>query len=176
MLAVPLAVITFGILARRRLRTALSQLPGRSLFSLCAYGGLAALCRCASIGAARASVWRTLIEAKRELPSLTTVALAQAPTIYPGTPWTGGVPIDADAWNGSLARAVQSIGAKVLSPRFQDLTDPLIAAAKQQGLLDVPWTVDDAPTMSSLIDRGVDGIISDDVDLLLRVAKRNGLA
>jgi glycerophosphoryl diester phosphodiesterase len=30
--------------------------------------------------------------------------------------------------------------------------------------------------MQRVIDLGVDGIISDDVDLLLRVAKRNGLA
>jgi len=30
--------------------------------------------------------------------------------------------------------------------------------------------------MQRVIDLGVDGIISDDVDLLLRVAKQNGLA
>ena len=30
--------------------------------------------------------WRTLVESKRVLPSLRTVALAQLPTIYPGTP------------------------------------------------------------------------------------------
>jgi glycerophosphoryl diester phosphodiesterase len=40
----------------------------------------------------------------------------------------------------------------------------------------VPYTIDDKATMQRVIDLGVDGIISDDVDLLLRVAKRNGLA
>jgi glycerophosphoryl diester phosphodiesterase len=79
--------------------------------------------------------WRTLVEANRELPSLKTVALAQGPTIFPGTPWTAGVPIAADAWSsGSLARTAKSIGASVLSARFQDITDKLIAAAHQHGL------------------------------------------
>ena len=49
--------------------------------------------------------WRTLVESKKELPGLKTVALAQASTIFPGTPWTAGVPIAADAWSGgTLAR------------------------------------------------------------------------
>ncbi|MBA2298509.1 MAG: glycerophosphodiester phosphodiesterase, partial [Actinobacteria bacterium] len=119
--------------------------------------------------------WRTLVESKRVLPSLRTVALAQLPTIYPGTPWTAGVPIGADAWSGGLAGAVKSIGARVLSPRHGDLNDSLIAAAKKQGLLVVPWTVNDAPTMASLIDRGVDGIISDYPDVLREVAAAKGL-
>src|SRR5262245_40652262 len=96
--------------------------------------------------------WRRLVEAKQQLPSLKTLALAQAPTIFPGTPWTAGVSISADAWSsGSLAQAVKSIGASVVSARFQDITDNLIAAAHQRGLKIVPWTVDDAPTMASLI-------------------------
>ncbi len=106
--------------------------------------------------------WRTLVEAKKELRSLRTVALAQVPTIFPGTPWTAGVPIRADAWSsGSLARAAKSIDASVLSARFQDITDALIAATHKQRMDIVPWTVDDAPTMASLIDRGVDGLITD---------------
>jgi glycerophosphoryl diester phosphodiesterase len=110
--------------------------------------------------------WRTLVESKKELPALKTVALAQAPTIFPGTPWTAGVPIPADAWSsGTLAQAAKSIGASVLSARYQDITDPLISAAHGRGLLIVPWTVDDAPTMASLIDRGVDGLITDYPDL-----------
>lgn len=120
--------------------------------------------------------WRTLVEAKRELPALKTVALAQAPTIFPGTPWTAGVPIAADAWSdGSLAHAVKSIGASVLSARYGDITDPLIAAAHQQGLQIVPWTVDDAPTMASLIDRGVDGLITDYPDVGRQVIAQKGI-
>ena len=40
----------------------------------------------------------------------------------------------------------------------------------------VPYTVDDEAIMQRVIDLGVDGIISDDPDLLGLVAKRNGLA
>lgn len=40
----------------------------------------------------------------------------------------------------------------------------------------VPYTVNDEATMQRVIDLGVDGIIFDDVDLLLLVARRNGLA
>lgn len=39
----------------------------------------------------------------------------------------------------------------------------------------VPYLVDDEPTMQRVIDLGVDGVISDDVDLLIRVARRAGL-
>jgi glycerophosphoryl diester phosphodiesterase len=119
--------------------------------------------------------WRTLVESRKQLPRLRTVALAQIATIYPGTPWTAGVPISADAWQGSLADAVAQIGAQVLSPRYQDLTDALLASAHKRGQLVVPWTVNDKPTMGSLIDRGVDGIISDYPDRLRDVAGQKGL-
>jgi glycerophosphoryl diester phosphodiesterase len=39
----------------------------------------------------------------------------------------------------------------------------------------LPYAIDDEPTMQRVIDLGVDGIISDDPDLLVAVAKRNGL-
>jgi glycerophosphoryl diester phosphodiesterase len=121
--------------------------------------------------------WRTLVESKKELPALKTVALAQVPTIFPGTPWTAGVPIPADAWSsGKLAQAAKSIGASVVSARYQDITDALISAAHARGLLIVPWTVDDAPTMASLIDRGVDGLITDYPDLGRHVMADKGIA
>jgi glycerophosphoryl diester phosphodiesterase len=44
-----------------------------------------------------------------------------------------------------------------------------------QGLKVIPYTINDAPTMQRLIDLGVDGIISDDHELLIEVARRNGL-
>jgi glycerophosphoryl diester phosphodiesterase len=120
--------------------------------------------------------WRTLVEAKRELPALRIVALAQASTIFPGTPWTAGVPIAADAWSaGTLADAVKSIGASVVSANFPNITDALIAAAHRLGLLVIPWTVDDTASMRSLIDRGVDGLITDYPDLGRQVMAEKGL-
>jgi glycerophosphoryl diester phosphodiesterase len=43
------------------------------------------------------------------------------------------------------------------------------------GLKGVPYTVDDPAIMQRVIDLGVDGIITDDPDLLIGVAIRNGL-
>ena len=120
--------------------------------------------------------WRTLVEAKRELPLLKTGVLAQASTVFPGNPWSGRVPIDADAWSaGTLARAVKSIGASVVSSNYPDITDALIAAAHAQGLRIMAWAVNDAPTMASLIDRGVDGLITDYPDVAREVMVRKGI-
>ncbi len=40
----------------------------------------------------------------------------------------------------------------------------------------VPYTIDNEQTIQRVINLGVDGVISDDVDLLLLVSERNGLA
>ncbi len=39
----------------------------------------------------------------------------------------------------------------------------------------VPYTINDEPTVQRVLDLGVDGVISDDPDLVIRVARRNGL-
>ena len=46
---------------------------------------------------------------------------------------------------------------------------------RRYGLKVVPYTVNDAAVMQRVIDLGVDGIITDDPDLLIKVAIRNGL-
>ncbi|MFE9202884.1 glycerophosphodiester phosphodiesterase family protein [Micromonospora sp. NPDC007230] len=46
---------------------------------------------------------------------------------------------------------------------------------RRYGLTVVPYTVNDAAVMQRVIDLGVDGLITDDPDLLVTVAVRNGL-
>jgi glycerophosphoryl diester phosphodiesterase len=46
---------------------------------------------------------------------------------------------------------------------------------ERYGLKVVPYTVDDESTMDRVIALGVDGLISDDPELLVKVAKRAGL-
>ena len=71
--------------------------------------------------------------------------------------------------------------ARSTTPTTTSWTDPAIyhgppvPELQDKGLRVVPYTVNDAPTMQRVIDLGVDGIISDDPDTLLLVAKRNGL-
>jgi glycerophosphoryl diester phosphodiesterase len=111
------------------------------------------------------------------------------------SPWTGGL----DWWAyGDLGKLVSTAKADVVSSNWQVhdpnlghvassdwylKEDPAIFHGPTVGVLQqhyhlrvVPYTIDDEVTMQRVIDLGVDGIISDDVDLLLRVAKRNGLA
>lgn len=58
-------------------------------------------------------------------------------------------------------------GATIWSPRASTVTAESVSAAHQAGLLVVPWTVNDREDMQSLIELGVDGIITDRPDLLL---------
>jgi len=121
--------------------------------------------------------WRTLVEARKRLEKLRRVALAQQSTIFPGTPWTAGLEIGEDPFEGAeLAVLVRDrLRAHVLSPRFQDLTDALIRAAHNRGLDVIPWTVNEKADMAALIGRGVDGIITDYPDRLREVAAAAGL-
>jgi glycerophosphoryl diester phosphodiesterase len=109
------------------------------------------------------------------------------------SPWTGGLDWWKDKDLGKLVRAAKAdvvssnwqvhdpTQGKVNSPDSYLVEDPAIyhgppvPTLQQRGLKVVPYTVNDQPTMQRVIDLGVDGIISDDPDTLLLVAKRNGL-
>ncbi|WP_239575452.1 glycerophosphodiester phosphodiesterase family protein [Actinokineospora baliensis] len=109
------------------------------------------------------------------------------------SPWTGTL----DWWKTrDLAKLVRQSGASTVSANWQvhdpaqamvsnpdwylrqDPTyfhGPTIEGLHRKNLKAIPYTVNDAPTLQRVIDLGVDGIISDDPDLLIAVAKRNGL-
>jgi glycerophosphoryl diester phosphodiesterase len=110
------------------------------------------------------------------------------------SPWTGGL----DWWRyRDLGKLVRASGAGTVSSNWQ-VHDPDQAVVSspdwylrqnpayfhgptvpvlqsKHGLKVVPYTVNDEATMQRVIDLGVDGLISDDPDLLVRVAIRNGL-
>ena len=85
-------------------------------------------------------------------------------------------------------KATKSFGASAISPVHgfpQDgkVTDPtyrpyvtedMVKSAHQAGMKVVPWTVDDPATMASLIDAGVDGLITDYPDRLRAVLAERG--
>jgi glycerophosphoryl diester phosphodiesterase len=58
-------------------------------------------------------------------------------------------------------------GAAIWSPRYKDVTPDRVQKAHDLGLLVIPWTVDDLNTAQTLIDLGVDGLITDRPDLFL---------
>jgi glycerophosphoryl diester phosphodiesterase len=110
------------------------------------------------------------------------------------SPWTGGL----DWWRyRDLGKLVDRSGAGTVSANWQ-VHDPdqstvessdwylkqhpayfhgpeVPVLRERYGLAVVPYTVNDEATMERVIDLGVDGIITDDPDLLVRVAIRNGL-
>jgi glycerophosphoryl diester phosphodiesterase len=55
----------------------------------------------------------------------------------------------------------------IWSPNQKDLTADLVAAAHEEGLLVIPWTVDEIEDMQRLIEWGVDGLITDYPDRLM---------
>jgi glycerophosphoryl diester phosphodiesterase len=109
------------------------------------------------------------------------------------SPWTA----PQDWWQvRDLGKLVQGVGAYTVSSNWQVhdpdqgtvVSDdwylredpayyhgPTVPELQSQGLKVIPYTINDEPTMQRVIDLGVDGIISDDHELLIEVAKRNGL-
>jgi glycerophosphoryl diester phosphodiesterase len=64
---------------------------------------------------------------------------------------------------------VSRLEVEALSVRADFLSDDLLRAAHRRGREVHVWTVNDARRMTRLMKRGVDNIITDDPDLLIRV-------
>lgn len=126
--------------------------------------------------------WGTLMRWQQVEPRLPLVALTNRDFLEidePGaSPWLGG--LDIDDFDDSLVAAAAHIGVAAISPvhgfpQNGKVTDPgyepyttaaLVTEAHAAGLAVVPWTIDDVATMESLIDAGVDGLITDYPDRL----------
>nr|WP_328795961.1 glycerophosphodiester phosphodiesterase [Halosaccharopolyspora lacisalsi] len=135
--------------------------------------------------------WGALMRMREVEPRLPLVALTNGDFLEVGrpgaSPWLGG--IDIDDYGGDLVAAAESFGADAISPVHgmpQDgrVTDPdyrpyttpeLVVRAHEAGLAVIPWTVNDKPTMASLIDTGVDGLITDYPDRLRELMADRGL-
>ncbi len=104
--------------------------------------------------------------------------------------WTGGRPVTLADWYRrrtrppsrptgrctTLNRARSSPRTGTSSRTRAYFHGPRVQTLQERHHLKVvPYTVNDEATMQHVIDLGVDGIISDDPDLLVLVARRNGL-
>jgi len=134
--------------------------------------------------------WGSLMRMRQVAPELPLVALTDYTFLQVGqpgkSPWLGG--IDIDDFGGDLVKAAKSLGASAISPVHgfpQDgkVTDPgykpyvtadMVKSAHHAGMKVIPWTIDDPATMQSLIDKGVDGLITDYPDRLRNVVRDNG--
>lgn len=125
--------------------------------------------------------WRTLQVVQQAAPAIETVYLtaeqdwldnlgrgAEAPS-----PWLAGLDID---WaQVTPPEAIKRAGGAVWSPYYRDLTAADLKQAQALGLRVVVWTVNDPADMASLIDFGVDGIITDYPDRARQVMAAKGL-
>jgi glycerophosphoryl diester phosphodiesterase len=135
--------------------------------------------------------WGALMRMREVEPRLPIVALTNGDFLQVGrpgaSPWLGG--IDVDDFGGSLVAAAASFGADAISPvhgnpqdgkvgdpSYRPYTTPaLVADAHDSGMTVIPWTIDDKATMASLMDAGVDGIITDYPDRLRELMAERGL-
>lgn len=90
------------------------------------------------------------------------------------SPWLGG--LDIKAFKGDPVAAAHAIGADVISPYYQELSEQQVIEAHSLGLKVVPWTVNNVKDMAMLYDMGVDGIISDKPWLLRAFLEKRGAA
>ena len=134
--------------------------------------------------------WGALMRMREVEPRLPIVALTNGDFLQVGqpgaSPWLGG--IDIDDFGGSLVAATASFGADAISPvhgmpQNGKVTDPgyvpyttpeLVAEAHAAGMAVVPWTIDDPATIESLIDAGVDGLITNYPDRLRSILGERG--
>jgi glycerophosphoryl diester phosphodiesterase len=134
--------------------------------------------------------WGALMRMRQVEPRLPIVALTNGDFLQVGqpgaSPWLGG--IDIDDFGGSLVAGAASFGADAISPvhgnpqggkvgdpDYVPYTTPQMVREAHRARMDViPWTVDDPATMHSLIDAGVDGIITDYPDRLRTVMAERG--
>ncbi len=120
--------------------------------------------------------WSTLQVIQKEAPEIRTMYLTSERSVMPrgpaGSPWLAG--FDPDKHGNSVPRAVNAAGGRIWAPNHATLTPALLAEARILGIVVIPWTVNDAPTINKLLEMGVDGIISDRPDLVLeeRAKKR----
>lgn len=90
------------------------------------------------------------------------------------SPWTAG--LDIEAFDGSVPRMVHAFGAEIWSPHWRDLDDASLKDARRLGLRVIVWTVNERDAMRKLLERGVDGIITDYPDRLREVMAERGMA
>ena len=125
--------------------------------------------------------WRTLQIVQRIAPEMPTVYLSVQQRSFDnigadksaGSPWTAGIQYKD---HGSVVKMVRAAGGTIWSPFVGDLTEGALKEAHGLGIRVVVWTVNEAPQIGTLLDLGVDGIISDRPDVVRQVMGTRSLA
>ena len=116
--------------------------------------------------------WRPLQAVQRLAPEIGTAYLtAQAKgfdTVAEPSAWTAGFRLSD---HGSVPKMVRAAGGRTWSPRYQDVDEAILKEAHAAGVRVVVWTVNDPEAIEKMLALGVDGIISDRPDIVMRLAR-----
>ncbi|MDW8306219.1 MAG: glycerophosphodiester phosphodiesterase family protein [Leptospiraceae bacterium] len=102
---------------------------------------------------------------KKKNPKIRTSALFQ-PTYWQGFKMYIGL---GGGVREEILRKTREVQADVISPYFLYVNADFVKKAHEQNLLVIPWTVNEEKKMRELLDLGVDGIITDYPDRLMKV-------
>jgi len=83
------------------------------------------------------------------------------------TAWTDGLRLWQFGFD--IGKMLASIGVDIVAPSYTIMTDGWIQSSHDAGLEIIPWTVNDTSEMKRLIELGVDGIITDYPDRLIKL-------
>jgi glycerophosphoryl diester phosphodiesterase len=116
--------------------------------------------------------WRALAHIQKIAPDIPTVYLSivgvRFNNIKPGqpgaSPWMAG--LDIDDFSGSIPKAVKAAGGRYWGSYYKDLSYLRIQEAHGLGLKVFAWTPDTRSKMQLLIEKQVDGIITNRPDIL----------
>lgn len=116
--------------------------------------------------------WKTIMLIKESYPEITTAALVNAKLLI-DPKWLNDLKLGD--YNGDIGLLVKAAGADIMSPRYSDCKKEWIEQAHSQGLLVIPWTINDVEKMIEFIDMGVDGIITDYPNILKTILITKGI-
>ena len=119
--------------------------------------------------------WGLLREIGRRAPQLRLQGLANDLTMHRGSRWLGGIKVRRRPFDSGLASAADRAGLDALALPMRRATDKQIFSAHQRGLAVTAYTIDAPSKMDALIARGVDGIITDHPDRLVRAVARTSV-
>ncbi|KPJ75386.1 MAG: hypothetical protein AMJ54_15145 [Deltaproteobacteria bacterium SG8_13] len=118
--------------------------------------------------------WRNLVHVQKIAPDIPTVYLSlegsrlnNIKSGQPGaSPWMAG--LDIDDFSGSIPHAIRAAGGRYWASYYKQLTVASLRAAHELGMEVYVWTPDAQDAMKHLIEMGVDGIITNRPDRLIR--------
>ncbi|MEJ2097111.1 MAG: glycerophosphodiester phosphodiesterase family protein [Deltaproteobacteria bacterium] len=123
--------------------------------------------------------WRCLAHVQQIEPKLQTVYLTslskQFKSLSFDGPWKSAwtSPFDIHAHGDSIPRTIQAAGGTFWAPKYTQVTPALIHEAHALGLAIAVWTPDEIKQFRQLIGMGVDAVITNRPDRLVKLIHKN---